>query len=861
MRLVVPILMGLCGLVSANLQAAPPSSATSQTPAEGPKDRRPRAIPLTAQQVIEHAGLLSGNNTPEARRLGAARLLESATPEAIQKLIDVLKDRPGDAAAQIAVCEAVAAADGPSPDLIQPLMGLLGDKRPRISDVVIQAFCRFERQAVIASIGALVADEGVDVDKRLAGLTALAALADDMQAVAAIVRQLHSASPSVRASALAACRQAIGSDLPDADAVEDWWKSHAQMSALDWLARRNDQKASDLRRSATEIAIVTSRLVSAYRDAYRRIPESERPARLQALLGDSFPAVRQLGLDLVNDLITDRRDITPEIKAGLFDLLTDSNAAVRLQATRIAGDLRLAGAFSKLSRAILQESDPAVRIAQINAIGRLDDPNVVEILLDRLNDDVSAVVGEAALALGRASRRPDWARMTAADSAKRAPQALADRYGSLRPNQDELREKLLTAMSMMGDSRFRPILRSEIESKRCVAVRRAAIAGLAAFADTDAADALRPCLGDMDADIRLAAADGLAKCGRRRGDLGVLVEHLDSPREMDPSVRQRAWESYLLISAQLPLEEQIKVSDEFDRPTDKVSQRRRLEILKSLANDNHAAGSAGPKPAAGKLETLSKARKLEVLDRIADAQWNVGDYSAAGTSLDQAISLLEEAKGSRFVTLAARCVAARLKAHEDALAIQHLKEFVGSIPDDSAGKEHIARCVIDEARSRTDSASEAALFADAANLIQMAGPIIRPLSQSLTEQLESIGKDLISKRSSAVDQLLATLASDPDAESKALAYPRDLVLRNVGQKLRAATSGNSAAGDLVDRWMQIAKRLSPGWPGWPPDASQEDRAAAVNKLLSGIAGAKSADSSQRRSAEDDTLRVQSTDEQ
>jgi MFS family permease len=33
--------------------------------------------------------------------------------------------------------------------------------------------------------------------------------------------------------------------------------------------------------------------------------------------------------------------------------------------------------------------------------------------------------------------------------------SLADRYAKVRPNQDELREKFLIAMSMMGDARFR----------------------------------------------------------------------------------------------------------------------------------------------------------------------------------------------------------------------------------------------------------------------------------------------------------------------------------------------------------------------------------------------------------------------
>ena len=85
----------------------------------------------------------------------------------------------------------------------------------------------------------------------------------------------------------------------------------------------------------------------------------------------------------------------------------------------------------------------------------------------------------------------------------------------------------------------------------------------------------------------------MAKCGKRRGDLGALAEHLNQATEPDANVRQRTWTSYLQIASQLPPDEQIKVSDEFDRPSDKVAQRRRLEILKPLATDTRPSGAPG----------------------------------------------------------------------------------------------------------------------------------------------------------------------------------------------------------------------------------------------------------------------------
>lgn len=809
------------------------SSATHDFKPEtpSPNERRVRPTPLAGQQLLDHFGLIKGNNTPEARRLGATRLIEAGSDEAIAKLADVLQSKPADLAAQIAVCEAIADADGPDPALIAPLLALLGDKRPGLGDAVVQGLLRFESEAVVGQLGPMAKDESLDAERRLAAINALGVIGDSLQAVEALVGLLKDSGRTVASAALASMRQATGADLADTEAAINWWNEHQGISDYDWLRRRNAQRSAEIHRLATEVGTLTARLAAAYRDAYHKNSEPDRPGKLLALLNDVVPGIRLLGLDLVNDLITDRKDVPSEVNARLVELLTDPTASVRMQAAKIVGDLRLVGAFARLTQAIAHEDDPSVRVAQVNAIGRLDDPALLQILLERLDDDIPSVAGEAALALGRASRRTDWAKIGSPEGRASITPILIDRWGRIHLPQSQLREQLLTGMSMIGDARFRTVFNTEMSGNRDIHVRRAAIAGIAGFADLEAADAVRTCLNDADAEVRLAAADGLAKCGRRRGDLGALAEHLDPTGEPGAAVRQRCWESYQFIAAQMSPEEQIKISDEFDRPTDKVAQRRRLDLLKPLASDTRVSGSQGAKTGTAKFETLPKARRAEVLERIADAQWNLGDFIATAASLDQVLGLMDGTRNGRYVALAARSIAARLKAHEDAVAVERVKELLKALREESSAAPALLETVFDEIRSRTESATEAAMFADLLALIDLIGPIVKQAGALSEQSFNVLSKNAIAKRIAAIDRLLGSLPNDPDSEAKILAYPKEAVLARLVEKLRAVPATTGPVTDADGRIIQLAKRLSPNWTGFPSDATPDQRSAALEKLL------------------------------
>lgn len=811
------------------------SQPAGESRLETAKERRVRPSALNAQQLADHYNLIKNNNTPEARKFGATRLLETATADAIAKLTELLAARPGDLAAQTAICEAIADSNAPSRDLIPALLALLGDKRSLLNDAVTNALLRFETRDVVQHLSPIASDASIDLDKRLAAISALGAMSDNLAAIEALMALLNDPSQTVQAFALNACRLGTNLDFADGDAALAWWKENQNVTDLDWLKMRNDQRAILLRKAANESTALTTRLVAAYRESFHKTSEAERPRRLLSLLQDAVPAVRLLGIDLVNDLITDRKDIPQETKLRLTELLTDPNSAVRLAATKIIGDLRLPGAFATMSRAVMQESDPTVRVAQVNAIGRLEDPAAIGLLFDSLHDDVPAVVGEAALSLARASRRPESAKLAPTDQIAAIPKALADRYSEIRQNQDDLRVQFLTAMATISDVRFRSVFRAEMNATQPIRTRRAAIAGLAAFGDNDAADAIRANLGDPEAEIRLAAAESMAKCGRRRGDLGALAERLNQTTEPDANVRQRAWASYLQIAAQLPPEEQIKVSDEFDRPTDKVAQRRRLEILKPLATDTRPAGAPGGKSAPAKFEQLSKSRKAEVLERMADAQWNLGEFATSSASFEQAMTLLDETAGSRFVQLATRCIAARLKAHEDAPALQRLRELLDQSKGDATVVSALTATVFNEIRQRTESAGEAAMFADAINLIESAKSTLAAGPVPVDEQVKTALRDVTDRRSAMVDKLLASLSTEDDAESRLLTFPRETVIARLHDRLKSTINIQNNDAQADERLMQLARKLAPNWVGFARDSSPEERAAALEKLLNAAA--------------------------
>lgn len=799
-----------------NLRASPawppPPRATTRPTTSAGSDQRAAA----AQELDQNLTLIKGNNAPEARKLGALKLLEANDEDATRKLADVLRSKSPDLAAQIGVCSAIADFEHPPPTLMFPLLELLGDARPGLADVLVPALHRFERTQLVDRLRPIAMDRSESRARRLAAIAALGTTGDEKAAVATLVDLLDDASRSVRVAALSALGVATGIAHEDAVAAKKWWTAHAALSQADWLRSVNEARSGQIRSLAAEKTELTRRLIAAYRETYLHTPEAARSKFLQSLLADALPAVRSLGLDLINDLITDRKEINQELRPLIVGTLIDPDPKVRMMAARMVSDLRMTGALAKLTDAAARETSDDVRAAQVAALGRLDDVKAIPTLIEQLSDESSLVVGEAALALGSLARRGH----ASAEETESVGNILRNRFEKTPADDAEQREKLLLAMTSLDAPNLRPLFEREMGPDHRPSIRRAAIAGLASTGDPAVADRVRPLLSSSEPEIRLAVVDALGKCGRTLEDLNELARHLGTEGEPDANIRQRAWDSYLLVLQRLPARERFATAERFDLADDKAAQRRRLDILKALRAD------------AAVYDSLSADRKVELLEQTAAAQLNLADFVAAAASLEQATGLLKDPDSPRYAALAGKCVAALLRGHEDEHAVQRLRELTdGELPNGEVSDVNsLATVLRDELRSRISTADAASDYESVLELLVLSADFIHKVGPSFEGEMEAIRSEATSKRDAAIDHLLTTMAGDPDAEDRLVKDDQTAVLSRIYRKLAASPATSSPAADNEERLVKLARRLAPQWQGYASDASSLEKADSLAKL-------------------------------
>lgn len=803
---------------SSKRQSAPGQAAAPQTPASQAAGPAPSVF--TTAELDDLLGLVTGNNTTEARKLGAKKLLEVGSPEAADRLVLVLRASVPDLAAQTAVCRAIANTDKPMPVLIEPLLRLLTSPHSDLVEAAVEALRRFDGAAVVERLRPLAVEDSIAPETRLAAINALGAMGERFQAVELLVKLTQEESSSVRSAALAALTRATGVEQTDPASAINWWRQRENMSEADWLTEIHERCVTQNNRLRAERTQMSARLVSAYREVYLHTLEADRPQKQLSFLTDELPEVRSLGLDLVNAAITDRKDTTAEIKARLAEMISDPDPALRLKVAQIIGDLRLTGVSSRLVESLSGEADHRVRAALVNAIGRLDGTAAVPALIERLNDDMPSVVAQSALALATIARSAE------SDDNATVPMvagALAKRFAGLPMHEEEVREKFLDAMMRIGSESFRPIFKAEMAADSSVRVRRAAIAGLAAFGDMAAADDVVGLLSAAESEIRMAAAAAMGKCGRRESDLAALAPRLDAKGELEPTVRQRTWESYLAIAERLPPREHLRVAEQFDKPGDKIAQRRRLELLTALRTSAQRFEQ---------LKSKSDDKRAELLEAMAGAHAALGEFAAAASCLTQAVELIQDPASPRSAALTARSIAVLLAGHEDETALQRLKELTKADGggDSPAGGPLLVESVVNELKARVAAVDDAATFADATRLIELMTPLAARLGPEFGRRLEGLREEALGKRSAAIDALLNSTTVDSATETRLLGFGLDVVLKRLHARLTAAPTATAPAPLSEERLIQLARRLAPDWPGYSPEDPPAKREAALNAL-------------------------------
>jgi HEAT repeat protein len=768
--------------------------------------------------IEENLLLILGQNTPMARQVGAARLLDIGSDEAIGQLQTILSDPKSDSASRLAIAAALAQLDSPPPALIDALLPLLGDREPALSDAVIRALSQYDGELLVGRLRPVALDASRNRATRQAAIEALGELGNDVRAIDVLATLLSDADRSIRASALTAFNEMTGADAKDVSAGQEWWQQRTAKSPTEMIKAINRSRVAKIRGLRKEREVLTRRLVASTREKYLAMPDPQRPVYLLTILTDDLAAIRALGLEFVNLLITDRREIGPDIRQRVAALINDNDPQVRLLAARRVGDLRLTDATSRLADAVVRESRVAVRAAQVAALGRLDDASVLGILEDRLHDEEAEVITEAATALGTLARpaRGD------ADVTRRVAGILAERLGNLPAAEIELRSRLLTAMTGMTMPELRPVFEEAAGPGTATPVRQAAMAALAAFSDARAASVIRPMLDEPDAAIRLAAVDAWSRCAQTAEDLDLLTQHLESDREPDAEVRARAWSSLQSAFARLPPDRQIMITDRFDRAEDAAAQRRRFDLLKAMRED------------AARFDQLPPDMRLAIVERTANAQAALREYPAAAAVYEQAAGLA--ADDDRSAALRVQALRSILAAGDDAAALKKAGDWVdGSADNGEIGDASLIADLLSEAvKARLAVASDGPSYRITLGLIDHAGQWADSRSMKLVSELSDWRREAVDRRTSDIDELLDGLARDPAAEGRLLTFDADIVLERIIEQLASPLTTSGPATDHEARLVQLARRMMPEWDGFngsSSEASQQESLAALRALI------------------------------
>lgn len=228
--------------------------------------------------------------------------------------------------------------------------------------------------------------------------------------------------------------------------------------------------------------------------------------------------------------------------APLTTLLKDTDAGVRAGAAEalfaIIQQTKDSSALDPLV-VTLEDADPKVRLAAVNALGKIGGDRVVDALIDALRDADAKVRSAAAFWLQylRAPRsvEPLCAALTDLDAGVRQAVALALWWLEdprsvdplLRAIEDpdrSVRSNAYLALSAIDDPRVVRVMLDALSSPDPF-LRRSGAGGLARVGGTEAVDPLIAALKDPDAEVQRCAAVSLGSIGDKRA-LEPMIELL-----------------------------------------------------------------------------------------------------------------------------------------------------------------------------------------------------------------------------------------------------------------------------------------------------------------------------------------------
>jgi HEAT repeat protein len=824
----------LKGVLAAALTA---SAFAAQEPAA---ERQPAEMPATQSafdqpRLNDLIVLIEGQNSPQARQTGARELLRQGWSETVPRLAAIL--RGSNQPAKIAV--ALALSDFPeyiAPDYVDPLLAMLADTEAEVRRAAALALAASPAEVVLPGLKSLVLSDQEPRQARLAAIEALGMMTQ-REAVAVLIEALADREAELAGPALEALERATAQDFQgDCSAARAWWDSVRDITPSQWQRLQIERLVRQDRTQRQRVRNLEQRLAGALRENYARAPEGQRPALLNAHLTDSSAAVRLLGLELVQSLLAEGKTLAPETAAQARELLTAPEPTVRAAAARTVAAFRDATDAERFEYLLSTERHALVREALVNGLGYVGTVSAVAPLSDLLESTGHAISSEAVTALGRLAERG------VLDGPSRAAVATA-LLARMRaaPRQDyAIRERLLWAMSRVGDPRCGPEFVAALDTPEAASVRLAAVRGIAVLADPRTAkvnghvsdpsasqsaagrltaaelvDRLVPMTGDPDAGVRRAAVEVLAQFATSTAQVEALWSRLSPEHEPEDAIRVVAWRGATRVVASRPVTE---IESWLDRlPGDDATRRQHAVELLQAAEKN-LAGKPGARGELGQVRADLGAQQAalgQIEQSIATYLTAVEDLHAANSPElpHVALDLL------RLALLNGRYdaqLAAVLAGENPALDGATLWEGIRSEIEQRLRPEEVGHAI-------------AMLVALQAN-----PPTSMPAdTQTALEQALQRARHVQAEADAAIiESALQRLREVPDDEPArravlALGARAVPILRDA---LHSALQAEQPDAPRVRQLHDLLKALLPDWPGFAPDAALEQKLKALQAI-------------------------------
>ena len=542
--------------------------AVAQTPSES----QPATQAAFDQQRLENLlGVLEGQNSPQARRTGARELLIQGWTEVTPRLVAILRgtNRP----ARIAV--ALALSDVPerlTNEYLDPLFEMLQDPEEESRKAATQALAAGANEVILGRLKVIAAARELPAVNRRAAIDALGMMTQ-REALTILFEILNDPNPEISDAALQTIEQMTAQDfLGDAQAATEWWEKVKPKSTAQWQRIQIERLIRQNRAREQRCRDLEQRLASTLRDAYFRTAEGQRPPLLSSFLTDTSVAVRKLGLTLVQAMLAEGKTLSNDTVMQTRELLNASEPDVRAAAVQTVATLRDSADAELFLNFLKKEHNRVVRRALINGLGYVGTTNSIAVLLDALKSTDPAIISEAVTALGRLIERG----ALDVPAKKQVADALYARYGETPHDDAVLRERLLWALSRLGDPQFAAAFIACLAPEEAGPLRIAAIRGITGLIDPRVGktngngasatqpneqpasftqsllDALTPLVGDANVEVRRACVDTLAQYAVGPAQLEALWTRLDREKETEDAIRQTAWRGAVRILATHP---------------------------------------------------------------------------------------------------------------------------------------------------------------------------------------------------------------------------------------------------------------------------------------------------------------------